>query len=370
MRTSALFSLSVLAFSGCGVKSENGTLTSNSDTPQKAQDVVVGSSDLGLAGPQMSASFEHFFDFTSKKTISQKVLSGEGLFATVVTGMNTDNSCRLGVFDPGGKVYTFYLGRFVSKVTGRSIPFRTKVDILQNIAASGDHPGLITLGATQGEYDQNGRAVVRVQFCAKNVMKQSYVRGFKVTLTPLIPTLRSSDCVPNASEPTLCTSKISWANAPSNSCVFINGQTFACGGSSGSATAPWVSYNDTSAAQFLLADKNDPSIVHATVSPKAYVDPALKPSMTASDCRRNSDQPVLCSSTISWKNAPPGACVYVKGSEPAKLMACGGASGSAIAPWILWSNPGSAQFMLADKNDSSNIYASAVPKAYTGANDD
>ena len=267
------------ALSGCGKNEVKLGQNQAVESLEAKQDIVVGGSELGLSSPSMYASIDHVFNFEAKKDVSANVLQ-KGMWARVISGQTTDNTCQRGVLDPKGKLYTFYFGRFVNQATKQAVPFETKVDILSNLTATGVHAGQIFVSAVKSFYDKYGSAVVQVQFCANNVMKQSYVRSFKVTLTPTNPpipppstaaSISASVCLPNSDNAVLCTSTISWKNAPQKSCVFVESgnqtQLFACGGESGSAVAPWIGSSNPSATKFLLRDKENSSLIYASVIP-------------------------------------------------------------------------------------------------------
>lgn len=170
---------------GCAPVQQNMISEQATEPAKPVTEIPVGGDNLGLTSVNMNATLFHEFDFALKKILSLRVNSQIGLGARVVTGMETDNICpRPGVLDAQGKVYTLYFGRFVDQGTGQAIPFNTDVEIVQNLTASGVHAGQLAVNYVNGRYDKYGQAVVDVQICAKNTGRQSYVREFKVTLTP------------------------------------------------------------------------------------------------------------------------------------------------------------------------------------------
>jgi arylformamidase len=164
--------------------------------------------------------------------------------------------------------------------------------------------------------------------------------------------LTVSTCRAIVSSPELCSSTVSWVNAPAGSCVFIKGtgQLFACGGASGSAEAPWLRTATPGSVVFVLADSRNPGIVYREAH-------APTSELTVSTCRANVNSPELCTSTVSWAKAPTDSCVFIKGTG--QLFACGGASGSAEAPWLQTATPGSVVFMLADRRNPAAVYREA-----------
>lgn len=173
-----------VSVSGCGLEQANRAEEQAQVSGPEVKEFLVEEGKLALASVNMNATLFHEFDFSAKKILSLGVKSSSGLGVRVVTGMETDNICpRQGTFDPKGKVYKLVFGRFVDQ-NGRRIPFDTKAEIVQNLTASGVHAGQLAVNFVQGRYDQFGQAVVDLQFCARNVGRQSYVREFRVTLSP------------------------------------------------------------------------------------------------------------------------------------------------------------------------------------------
>jgi glutaredoxin-related protein len=162
--------------------------------------------------------------------------------------------------------------------------------------------------------------------------------------------LTVSSCRANVSSPELCTSTVKWASAPADSCVFIKGtgQTFACG-YLGSAEAPWLRARTPESVVFVLADRRNPAIVYREARA-----PAVE--LTVSACSPNRSSPGLCTSTVNWRNGPSDTCVFIKGTN--QTFACG-YLGSAQAPWLRTSNPGSVVFVLADRKNPSIVYKEA-----------
>ncbi|NBW82473.1 hypothetical protein EBR21_12030 [bacterium] len=134
-------------------------------------------------------------------------------------------------------------------------------------------------------------------------------------------------------------------------------QLFACGLVNDSAIAPWVSWQNTSSARFFLADMDDPKKVYASTTSTPDTS-QLKPTLAASQCKPNAGNPSLCSTTISWKDAPPDACLFVKSTAKRTSLGCGGSFGSTTADWVNSSNPGAVQFVLASKVNPDIVYAS------------
>ena len=172
------------------------------------------------------------------------------------------------------------------------------------------------------------------------------------------PSIVVSPCVRNISNSNLCTSRISWKNAPNGSCIFVKGssagttQTFACGGKEGFQDAPWLLFSNPSSLTFVLANSSRPSQIYAEST-------APKIQLSASPCIRNTSNSALCTSRISWKNAPDGSCVFVKGSAAGttQTFACGGKEGFQDAPWLSLSNPAALTFVLAKNSQLSEVFS-------------
>ena len=185
------------------------------------------------------------------------------------------------------------------------------------------------------------------------------VDWYQPTESPAV--LSNSECTAGSSK-TICTTVLTWNNIPLGGCLFFEGNSgvrpVACSGTSGSFSIPWITRGIES--YFFVAERNKPTQKYAELRFTAPQLP-LEPKLSATPCVPNSNVPVLCTTTISWTDAPVNSCVFVKTATGANQFACGTMIGSAVAPWVGSANPSATVFILADKSDPTRIYAEVKP---------
>lgn len=171
-------------------------------------------------------------------------------------------------------------------------------------------------------------------------------------------TIEASECIPRSDEPSLCSSEISWKNAPSDSCVFVAQNrtgnqegpqfVFACS-SAGKSLAPWIPSANPSSIRFWIAPRGNSAAKFAEIRPR------VKAWISASSCTPLRDEPSLCNSTISWAGAPQNSCVFVATTPPGgregapQIFGCGTAA-SGEAPWLPATRPTTVRFWIAPRD--------------------